>query len=193
MKTDLFYNSMGLCGNFTGLRMFQISAMINLKIKFEGSANRPCAKHNEEQRESRRVCEWQSKLLTWKFPRKHVPRKKKMLITALFLSFRVFFFPDVSAATPISVFSLWSFRFVVFLCKSDCFDGKNEIWSVSTSSCRARDHNLAGVALITWQSFSPKTHDHFLSNFSNQFLLHLCEKKYMPMRVLKNRSTRNCE
>ena len=32
--------------------MFQISAMINLKIKFEGSANRPCAKHNEEQRES---------------------------------------------------------------------------------------------------------------------------------------------
>ena len=38
-----------------------------------------------------------------------------------------FFFPDVSAATPISVFSLWSFRFVVFLCKSDCFDGKNEI------------------------------------------------------------------
>ena len=52
MKTDLFYNSMGLCGNFTGLRMFQISAMINLKIKFEGSGNRPCAKHNEEQRES---------------------------------------------------------------------------------------------------------------------------------------------
>ena len=37
--------------------MFQISAMIHLKTKFEGSSNRTCAKHNEEQRESRRVCE----------------------------------------------------------------------------------------------------------------------------------------
>ena len=34
--------------------------MINLKTKSEGSLNRPCAKHNEEQRESRRVCELQS-------------------------------------------------------------------------------------------------------------------------------------
>ena len=33
--------------------MFQISAMINLKTKFEGFSNRPCATHNEEQRESR--------------------------------------------------------------------------------------------------------------------------------------------
>ena len=37
--------------------MFQISAMINVDTKFEGSSNRPCIKHNEEQRESRRVCE----------------------------------------------------------------------------------------------------------------------------------------
>ena len=36
--------------------MSQISAMINLKAKFEGSSNRPCAKHNKEQQESRRVC-----------------------------------------------------------------------------------------------------------------------------------------
>ena len=33
--------------------MFQISAMINFKTKFEGSSNRPCAKHNEEQPETR--------------------------------------------------------------------------------------------------------------------------------------------
>ena len=32
--------------------MFQISAMINFKTKFEGSSNRPCAKHNEEQLET---------------------------------------------------------------------------------------------------------------------------------------------
>ena len=31
--------------------------MIILKTKFEGSLNLPCAKHNEGQRESRRVCE----------------------------------------------------------------------------------------------------------------------------------------
>ena len=37
--------------------MFQISAMINLKTKFEGSSNCPCAKRNEEMRGSRRVCE----------------------------------------------------------------------------------------------------------------------------------------
>ena len=37
--------------------MLHISVMINLKAKFEGSFNRPCAEHNEEQRESRRVCE----------------------------------------------------------------------------------------------------------------------------------------
>ena len=57
--------------------MFQISAMINLKTKFEGSSNCSCAKHDEDQRESRRVCERQSKLLTWKFPRKHVPMTLK--------------------------------------------------------------------------------------------------------------------
>ena len=39
--------------------MFQISAMININTKFEGSTNRPCAKRNEEQQELRRVCELQ--------------------------------------------------------------------------------------------------------------------------------------
>ena len=37
--------------------MFQISAKINFKTKYEGFSNRPCAEHNEEQRESRRVSE----------------------------------------------------------------------------------------------------------------------------------------
>ena len=37
--------------------MFQISAKINFKTKYEGFSNRPCTKHNEEQRESRRVSE----------------------------------------------------------------------------------------------------------------------------------------
>ena len=45
--------------------MFQISAMININTKFEGSTNRPCAKRNEEQQELRRVCELQSKLLNF--------------------------------------------------------------------------------------------------------------------------------
>ena len=39
--------------------MFQISAMININTKFEGSTNRPCAKRNKEQPELRRVCELQ--------------------------------------------------------------------------------------------------------------------------------------
>ena len=90
----------------------------------------------------------------------HSPGRSNYTIT-LFISFQVFF-SDVLAATLISVFSVWSFSLVVFLCKRDCFAGKNEIWSVSTSLCRARDHNLAGVALITWRSFSLKTHDDFL-------------------------------
>ena len=45
--------------------MFQISAMININTKFEGSTNRPCAKRNEEQQELRRVCKLQSKLLNF--------------------------------------------------------------------------------------------------------------------------------
>ena len=53
--------------NWNGLRMFQISAKINFKTKYEGFSNRPCTKYNEEQRESRGVSEWQSKLRTWKF------------------------------------------------------------------------------------------------------------------------------
>ena len=52
--------------------MFQISPMININTKFEGSTNRPCAKRNEEQQELRRVCELQSKplnfgLFVWSF------------------------------------------------------------------------------------------------------------------------------
>ena len=39
--------------------MFQISAMININTKFDGSTNRLCAKRNEEQQELRRVCELQ--------------------------------------------------------------------------------------------------------------------------------------
>ena len=50
---------------------------------------------------------------------------KKKLIYSI-MSFVKGFFSDVSAATPTSVFSLWSFRAVVFQCKRDCFDGKNE-------------------------------------------------------------------
>ena len=45
--------------------MFQISPMININTKFEGSTNRPCAKRNEEQQELRRVCELQSKPLNF--------------------------------------------------------------------------------------------------------------------------------
>ena len=36
--------------NLNGLRMFQISVMINLKAKFEGSFNRPCAEHKRHAR-----------------------------------------------------------------------------------------------------------------------------------------------
>ena len=35
--------------------MFQISAMINLKTKFEGFSNRPCATHDEERRGAARI------------------------------------------------------------------------------------------------------------------------------------------
>ena len=44
---------------------------------------------------------------------------KKSYLQHYFFLFRVFF-SNVSAATPISGFSLWWFRFVVFLCKRDC-------------------------------------------------------------------------
>ena len=123
--------------NWNGLRMFQISAKINFKTKYEGFSNRPCTKHNEEQRKSRRVSEWQSKLLTLKFRRKHVLMTKKMLIYSIISFVSGFFFSlDVLATRPISVFSLCSFRFDVFLCKRECFDGNNEIsfydWLPST-------------------------------------------------------------
>ena len=50
----------------------------------------------------------------------------KMFIYSI-ISFVSGFFLDVSAARLISVFFLWWFRFDVFLCRRDCFDGKNEI------------------------------------------------------------------
>ena len=50
----------------------------------------------------------------------------KMFIYSI-ISFVSGFFLDVSAARLISVFSLLWFRFDVFLCRRDCFDGKNEI------------------------------------------------------------------
>ena len=60
----------------------------------------------------------------------------KMLIYSIISFVSGIFFLDVSAARPISVFSLWSFRFDVFLSKRDCFDGNNEIsfydWLPST-------------------------------------------------------------
>ena len=51
---------------------------------------------------------------------------QKMVIYIITSFVSGFFLWDVSAATPISVFSLMLFRFV-FLCKRDCFDGKNKI------------------------------------------------------------------
>ena len=86
--------------------MFQISAKISFKIKYEGFWNRPCAKHNEEQRESQQAADME-------IPTETCTHDIKKFI-ALFLSFQGFFL-DVSAAKPISVFSLWSFRFDVFL------------------------------------------------------------------------------
>ena len=62
----------------------------------------------------------------------------KMLIYSIisFVSGIFSFFLDVSAARLISVFSLWSFRFDVFISKCDCCDGNNEIsfydWLPST-------------------------------------------------------------
>ena len=60
----------------------------------------------------------------------------KMLIYSIISFVSGIFFLEVSAARPISVFSLWSFRFDVFLGKRDCFDGNNEIsfydWMPST-------------------------------------------------------------
>ena len=53
------------------------------------------------------------------------PRLKKNVNLQHYF-FRLRAFSDVSAATLISVLSLWSFRLVVFLCKRDCFDDKNK-------------------------------------------------------------------
>ena len=61
---------------------------------------------------------------------------KKMLIYSISSFVLRVFFLDVLATKPISVFSLCSFRFDVFLCKRECFDGNNEIsfydWLPST-------------------------------------------------------------
>ena len=78
--------------------MFQISAKISFKVKYEGFWNRPCAKHNEERRESQQAADME--ILT-----ETCTHDIKKFI-ALFLSFQGFFL-DVSAAKPISVFSLW--------------------------------------------------------------------------------------
>ena len=60
----------------------------------------------------------------------------KMLIYSIISFVSGISFLDVSAARPISVFSLWSFRFDVFLSKCDRCDGNNEIsfydWLPST-------------------------------------------------------------
>ena len=74
-------------------------------------------------------------------------------------------------------------------CKRDCFDGKSKIWSVFTSRCWARDHNLAGVVFITWRSFSLKTHDDFLFQGMLFRLISIASvlKKYKHMCVLKNK------
>ena len=60
----------------------------------------------------------------------------KMLIYSIISFVSGIFCLDVSAVRPISVFSLCSFRFDVFLCKRECFDGNNEIsfydWLPST-------------------------------------------------------------
>ena len=63
----------------------------------------------------------------------------KMFIYSI-ISFVSGFFLDVSAARLISVFSLWSFRFDVFLCRRDCFDGKNEI-TFNDRSCPKAEKN----------------------------------------------------
>ena len=72
--------------------MFQISAKINFKIKYEGFWNRPCAKHNEEQRESQQAADME-------IPTETCTHDLKKFI-ALFLSFQGFF---------------WSFRYGRFV------------------------------------------------------------------------------
>ena len=76
---------------------------------------------------------------------------------------------DMSLYELLNLFPRWPHVFRSFLYSlardvltPDCSDSKDEMWSVSTSRCRARDHNLAAVALITWRSFSLKTHYDFL-------------------------------
>ena len=63
--------------------MFQISAKISFKIKYEGFWNRPCAKHNEEQRELQQAADME--ILT-----ETCTHDIKKFI-ALFLSFQGFF------------------------------------------------------------------------------------------------------
>ena len=113
---------------------------------------------------------------------------KKNLIHSI-ISFVSGFFPDVSAATPISVFSLCSFRFVVFLCKRDCYDGKNEIWSV----LQVVVENMT----IIWPVLFWSLDDLFRSQNTrrlpisrNAFPINFYRirvKKYKNMRVLKSK------
>ena len=77
--------------------MFQISAKINFKIKYEGFWNRPCAKHNEEQRESQQAADME-------IPTETCTHDIKKIFIYSIISFVSGFFLDVSAAKPISVF-----------------------------------------------------------------------------------------
>ena len=79
--------------NWNGLRMFQISAKINLKIKNEWESQRAA---DMEMKHEGNMYSWHKKIYS-------------------IISFVSGFFLDVSAAKPISVFSVWSFRFDVFL------------------------------------------------------------------------------
>ena len=111
----------------------------------------------------------------------------KMLIYSIISFVSGFYFLGVSAATPISVFLLWSFRFDVFLCRRDCFDGKNEItfydrlpstWPYSGWCCF--DHLTIFVAQNTRR----------LSISRNAFPVNFYRirvNKYKHMRVLKNK------
>ena len=65
---------------------------------------------------------------------------------------------DMSLYEVLNLFPSWPHVFRSFLYSPlardvltpDCSDSKDGMWSVSTSRCRAHDHNLAAVALITF-------------------------------------------
>ena len=118
------------------------------------------------------------------------PWHKKKLIYSIISFVSGFFFRTFRQLRQFRLFPYG--RFVLFFsmqCKRDCFDGKSKIWSLSASRCRAGDHNLAGVVLITWRSFLLKTHDDFLFQGMLFRLISIASvlKKYKHMCVLKNK------